>query len=113
MEQRFDCAWEIRFNGGVARESAAPKPEEQAQHKAHENHGREWDVQTEPRSLDQQVAWQAAERQLGEPWPEQTKHCDCESGGNEQALHRVSIAWSDPFMRLQTSGEGMGGWSAS
>lgn len=98
------AAWVQAFNRGDADEVAGfyaddavnhqvtrgllpEQPEDQGQHEAHQDHGRDRQVEGETFPSDDDVAGQAAERQAAEPGPQQADDDDRQADDDERLLH--------------------------
>jgi hypothetical protein len=71
--------------------SAAQQPEDQAQHQAQYDHGREGREESEAWPVNAQVAREPAKRKPGQPRPQQADGGDQQSERDEQVLHRVRV----------------------
>src|SRR5690606_22408411 len=73
-----------RRRGGLLR---AEEPEEEGDESADEQHGGDRHVELEAGLVDDDVARQAADRQLAQPWPQEPGQQDGEADDDQGSLH--------------------------
>ena len=69
--------------------SPPKQPEQETQHHAHEERSHQREVDAEAIALDDDVAGQPPQSQLGEPGPEQSQYNQDNAEDDECALHVV------------------------
>ena len=70
----------------LATGSPAKNPRDDRDQRADEQHRSEWKEKLEPRPVDDDVAWQAKQRQSLDPGPAQAEHNEARAQNNEQAV---------------------------
>src|SRR2546429_7301620 len=69
----------------------AQSPREDRNHRADEQHGRDRKEKLESGPVDDDIAWQAKQRQAFDPGPGQAQQNEARTQSDEQAVHRLRV----------------------